>query len=343
MWDHRLIDHSERASECARHLAIALLLALVALGCATAADVTPRGATPDVAAPPGPNPLLWEARGPDGGTLYLLGSVHVGSEIHDFGPIVDGTYRHADELVVEIDLDPSRQEEMAALMLRYGLIAPPDTLQSHVSAETWALIEGFAAQRGMPLQGLAQFKPWVVATMLAVIAFQEAGFEGELGIDKAFMSRAAGASGKPIVALETAESQLAMMNSFPPEIQETMLVDTLTRMDDLKAEIASLVAAWKRGDEAELTSELFEPLEKMPELKDFYEAVFFSRNEKMSARLAELSRDGKRRFVVLGAGHMVGPRGIPSILADQGFTVEQISGSALPASGPSLPAAPAPN
>jgi uncharacterized protein YbaP (TraB family) len=36
----------------------------------------------------------------------------------------------------------------------------------------------------------------------------------------------------------------------------------------------------------------------------------------MTQRLASLARDGKLRFVVVGAGHMVGERGIPALLRD---------------------------
>jgi uncharacterized protein YbaP (TraB family) len=74
-----------------------------------------------------------------------------------------------------------------------------------------------------------------------------------------------------------------------------------------------------------LTRLLFGSLEEHPELADFYEAVFFARNEAMAEQLAALGGDGKQRFVVLGAGHMLGPRGIPALLASRGFRVQRIS------------------
>jgi uncharacterized protein YbaP (TraB family) len=58
----------------------------------------------------------------------------------------------------------------------------------------------------------------------------------------------------------------------------------------------------------------------------FYESIFFGRNETMTRRLAEFARDGKTRFVVLGVGHMLGSRGIPSLLCDRGFGVRRVSG-----------------
>ena len=45
----------------------------------------------------------------------------------------------------------------------------------------------------------------------------------------------------------------------------------------------------------------------------------------MAARLVELAGDGQTRFVVLGAGHMLGAQGIPALLAAQGFVVERVT------------------
>jgi hypothetical protein len=63
----------------------------------------------------------------------------------------------------------------------------------------------------------------------------------------------------------------------------------------------------------------------------FYASFFWRRNAAMAARLVELARDGKTRFVVLGAGHMLGEQGIPALLAQRGFVVERVMpGAAAP-------------
>ena len=63
-------------------------------------------------------------------------------------------------------------------------------------------------------------------------------------------------------------------------------------------------------------------LDVTAELDGFYERLFFERNRRMVARLLELGQDGRTRFVVLGAGHMLGEEGIPALLARQGYRVE---------------------
>ena len=65
-------------------------------------------------------------------------------------------------------------------------------------------------------------------------------------------------------------------------------------------------------------------LEENPQFAPLYEKVFYERNETMSDLLEDLARDGKTRLVVIGAGHMVGPRGIPALLASRGFRVDRV-------------------
>jgi uncharacterized protein YbaP (TraB family) len=300
---------------------------LLALGCAAAPPAVPLAApTAAPTAEPGPGPLLWLARPADGqpGALYLLGSVHVSSEEPRLGPAVEAAYLRSDELVVEIDLTAVDARESALLLARLGILPPGEILPQKLSVETWRLLRAYAKANDMPEVYLERFEPWVVASLIAVVELQKAGFRSEGGVDRRFLERAAGR--KPIVGLETAESQLRMLDELDPSLQDLMIKDMLVRSDRVGEEATALIASWQQGDEAAVTETLFSPLDEYPELAGFYEAVYFDRNEEMTARLVELARDGRTRFVVLGAGHMVGDRGIPALLARRGFRVERVGG-----------------
>ena len=69
---------------------------------------------------------------------------------------------------------------------------------------------------------------------------------------------------------------------------------------------------------------MFEAIDDAPELDVFYERVFFERNRNMVAQLLELAPDGRTRFVVLGAGHMVGEEGVPALLGRRGYRVTSV-------------------
>jgi uncharacterized protein YbaP (TraB family) len=298
-------------------------------GVIAAALLACTGAAPDAVTPQRPasgaTPALWRAAAPGAGagSLYLLGSVHMGTRrMLDLGPLVDEAYRRSDELVVEVDVTRLAPEEMVALIQRHATLAPPRTLRDVLSPPVLGQLEAYLAERAAPIAGVERFKPWFVSFMVAQLELQAVGYEIELGVDHVLMKRAK--AEKPIVELETAASQLRILDRLPAPLQELMLKDILARVDRFAEEVAELVDAWKAGDEARLEALVFSPLARFPELEVFYDLVFFQRNERMTAQLAELAGDGKTRLVVLGAGHMVGRQGIPVRLGDRGYRVQRL-------------------
>jgi hypothetical protein len=301
----------------------ALLLgsaASLAFGCA--------GASQDRLAPaaggaPAATPLLWHARAPGGGGLYLLGSVHLRAlDAQTLGPEIHQAYQDSNQLVVEVDLTQTTPEENKALTERYAMLPPQLTLDALLAPETRELLAGYVEARGFPADQIQRYKPWFVAQLVLVTELKDVGFDADLGVDRAFIDEASG--DKQIVGLETIASQFAMLDSLSLELQELMLKDTLLRLDELEGSTRKLMEAWSHGDEGELERQIFEPLEEVPALEAYYEALIWKRNASMAASLVELARDGRTRFVVLGAGHMVGAKGIPAQLAEQGFAVERI-------------------
>jgi hypothetical protein len=270
-------------------------------------------------------PLAWRAEGPRAGdgSLFLLGSVHLGrSELHDFGPAVEAAYAASDELVVEVDLSLLSEQEIVAQSARYLVLPDGRMLRDELAPETWAKLEAYFRNRGAPIAAVERLKPWAVSTVIAVMEFEASGMQGQYGIDRHFIAAAAEAR-RPIRGLETLQSQLEALDALSPRVQELMLEDALARIDD---DPGALVTAWEDGDEEWLARQLFGPLEENPEFEEFYEAIFFRRNEEMTDQLADLVRDGRRRFVVLGAAHMLDERGIPALLRKRGFRVERVNG-----------------
>ncbi len=312
----------------------ALAISLSPLACAVARR------DPTLPAAPAAAPLLWHARAPGGGDLYLLGSVHIRAvDAQALGGEIQHAYAASNELVVEVDLSQMTPEEGKASTERYAMLPPHLTLDALISPETGELLAHWVKSRGLPAEQIQRYKPWFVAQLVLITELQRAGYEPSLGVDRVFIDQAS--AEKPIVGLETIAAQFAMLDSLSLGLQELMLKDTLLRLDELEGSTRRLLAAWSDGDEAELERQIFEPLEEVPELEAYYDALIWQRNASMAARLAELAGDGRTRFVVLGAGHMVGPKGIPAQLAAQGFAVERMGDGPAP-EAPGDAIAPAP-
>ncbi len=239
-----------------------------------------------------------------------------------FDPALRAAWERSDELVVEVDMTKVTPEQMMEMTLRHAVLPPPHSVDELLSEPTRALLRRYAEERGISLAGIWNMKPWAIVAMITYDALGEMGLEAEQGVDEQFMGAALGV--KPIVELETLDAQLAMFDGLDDESQDLILRDTLEHFDEIADQTTALMDAWGDGDEETLEEAIFAPLREHPELAGYYERVFFDRNRAMADRLDALSRDGTTRFVVLGAGHMVGARGIPRLLADRGFRVRRI-------------------
>lgn len=305
-----------------RRRAASVLLALlvtVESGCTTP--------TPDVTAlsprPGKVSPLLWRATSPNGGTFYMLGSVHIGrGGAPKMGPIVDAAWDRAEELVVEVDVSRVSEAELSALMERWGQLESGREIWPLLGPDTSRQLRAYLERRPSDPVSLASMKPWFLAMVVMQLELRRYGYNIESSVDQLFIDRAAGR--KKIVALETMDSQLQALDRLPAALQERMLNDELSRIDRLEQDTEDLIEAWRLGDEKALEKLVFRPLEDSPEFEVFYELVFFRRNEQMAIGLENLGRDGRSRFVVIGAGHLLGDRSVPARLAQRGYRIERI-------------------
>jgi uncharacterized protein YbaP (TraB family) len=84
---------------------------------------------------------------------------------------------------------------------------------------------------------------------------------------------------------------------------------------------------WKAGDAEELEQLLItKPLKERPELRGVFVKLFDERNAKMAAKIDALLRKPRQtQFVVVGAGHLIGDKGIVRLLEKKGYRVEQVT------------------
>jgi uncharacterized protein YbaP (TraB family) len=255
--------------------------------------------------------VLWIAKCPIG-SFYLFGSTELAPErgYASFGPTVLAAYAESQEVVHEVDLAAVKPGRAVALMRRYGTLRSPATLRSRVSPETWALLERSFAESGHSTEAVRSMQPWLVSFALANGAPLE-GSDPLPGIADHVQQRAKDADAKPVVGLRTLESQFKMFAALPHGVQEALLRSALG--SDAAGELLS--GSPEFLPEVSSTS---------PDRALFYEHLIYRRNEQMAERLFQIGIDGKTRFVAVGILHLVGARGIPSLLAQHGFRVRRV-------------------
>jgi hypothetical protein len=101
-----------------------------------------------------------------------------------------------------------------------------------------------------------------------------------------------------------------------------MLVrQTLDDFDTMESEMGEMLLSWTNGDVGHLESMLLENFGDYPGL---YEKFLVRRNRNWLSRIEVFLNQERDWFVVIGAGHLLGPDGLVNLLRRKGYTVEQM-------------------
>jgi len=147
------------------------------------------------------------------------------------------------------------------------------------------------------------------------------GLDPEQGIDRYFLALAR--DDKPVLELETVERQLDVLLDVPEP--ELLVAQTLGQLDELDTIMQRLIDRWKAGDGPALAKLVIEDeLAAHPEYATLHKRMFDDRNREMTERIMALQGAGETLFVVVGAGHLVGERGIIALLTRRGYAPRQL-------------------
>ncbi len=263
--------------------------------------------------------LLWQVRR-DGRSSWLYGTIHVARRAWMFpGPQVRQAIESADRVALELDLlDP----DVTGRLVR-GMAAAPDAapLPEPVAGRLRRWADSVCAG-----PDLAALKPEVQAAMLTVLAARRLGLEPGYSID-GFLAGFARGRHKPVLSLETPEGQAGLLLQPTPEETARFVDHLLGGLDHAQAlpTLARLADDWARGDA--------DDLDRYPQwcgcLDDEADRALMrrindERNLAMAAQIEARHAAGERLFVAVGTLHMIGPQGLPALLAGRGFEVRRV-------------------
>jgi uncharacterized protein YbaP (TraB family) len=265
-------------------------------------------------------PAMWQAKFGDS-TVYLFGTVHLLPNDTDWRfPALNDALSKSQTLYIELTDDD--QASMTALVMRYGMDTEHSLSTLLSDSDNTALAKA-AQLAGLPggTAALQPMKPWLAALTLAVAPLMKAGLDPAAGVDKQLQAQMTRA-GKPVHGLETAEQQIRFLADLPEPLQIAFLRDTLRDVEKDKAELLSLIDAWKRGDVAAIAKlENDELKTKEPAL---YQKLLVQRNQDWAARIKDMLRQpGTTVFVAVGAAHLAGPDSVQAQLAKIGVVAQQ--------------------
>ncbi|KLV09309.1 polysaccharide biosynthesis protein GumN [Photobacterium aquae] len=256
-------------------------------------------------------PAVWLAKSPDR-QFILLGSIHAGNEqLFPLPKAFLQQWPNADGLVVEANILAPTRPHLDPTIPSAG------TILTDVEKATLADI---ANKAGLSYPALLQSPPWLTAISLQMSMAQQAGLTPQQGIDIKLLKRASH-DNMPILELESVQQQVDLMEAMPDHGKD-LLISTLTEWHSVKSQLNCLTRAWRAGDQAQLSA-LFEQSQYSDQTSD---ALIFDRNHNWAESLSSSPAYHQGKYmVVVGAMHLIGQQGLPTLLKQKGFTVTQIT------------------
>ena len=260
---------------------------------------------------PDPSPALWQVTGEHGEKAWLFGTIHALPDGVEWRtPAFEQAFAASGVLMVEIgDLDNSSAatEAFAEFSTTDGLPA----LSERVPLDDRPALLDAMRKAGMENADFRDTETWAAALILGnAVRESETGN----GVDRALLD-----GGKPVQALETFAAQFARFDRLAEPEQRQLLVNTAREAQ--RGSTEARVTAWLTGDLSALEGLVDSELSGAPALRA---ALLSERNAYFAARIVETMERGKAPFVAVGAGHMVGSDGLPTLLAARGYAVKRV-------------------
>jgi uncharacterized protein YbaP (TraB family) len=260
-----------------------------------------------------------------GNTLYLYGTIHAGKPgYYPLEPRIGKALAEAPTLALEVDAtgDPGA---VAAAFREHGLFTAGSPGYAGLAAERRRRLEAALTRQGVDPAAVVQMKPWLLATMLAVVDLAKLGYDPALGVDAHLAGLARGRM--RIAELESAQYQAALLDRLPIETQWRLLEETLEHMVSGRQlrEARALFDAWERADIQALDG-IARRIDSDDSVggKFIREVVLEERNGPMADQLAALLARENNAVAALGLLHLLGKRGIPELLRQRGLQVERV-------------------
>ena len=261
--------------------------------------------------------VFWEVKG-EKNTVYLFGSIHLGKpDFYPFNEKIESAFKNSKYIGIEVNQNTDTFKQEMALVVKNSMLTGKKTINNFLSDAVYKKLEENVQKIGLPIDNFLKFPPWLLSVTLAVLKMQAMGYHPDYGVEKYFLDKIG--PDKTIVEFEHLDEQVALFESLN---NENFLAYTLFSLNTMDVDTKKLVNAWKCGKLDVLEEMLLNDYKKViPNRDEINDRLFYKRNKKMAEKIKECLKEDQDYFVILGAGHFVGEKGIVSILTKDGYRV----------------------
>ena len=281
------------------------------------------------------HPALWTVHGPKG-TAYLLGSIHIlPPNVHWKTPEIVAAMKKADTFVFEIPLDHQEQDAkkladvQKAIMDHNGLLPERDSLRAQLPKSEVADYDAALTTLEISPGYVDRLQPWLAAMVLENAQLLRTDFDGSFGVDRQIYTMASAAH-KKTQGLETLEDQINVITPAEQTAGTKALGEQIASVKSGSDEkqIDAILSAWSKGDVDEIDDLSTDDLGKDPAFKS---VLLDNRNRRWVGELKTMLQSEHVYFITVGAAHLAGVGGVPSLMRAAGYRVDGPVAKAPPA------------
>jgi uncharacterized protein YbaP (TraB family) len=255
-----------------------------------------------------------------GNQLFLGGTVHLLTAAdYPLPAAFEKAYQQSATVVLETDMQKLQSPEFQQVMIRELQYSDGRNLKQVINRKTYAALEQFFSQRGIPMENIIGFKPGMVATMMTMVELQRLGLAG-VGVDTFYSTKSINDQ-KNLGQLETVQTQLDFIANMGVGQEDEMLNYSLEDIERLPALMQSMKDAWRRGDMSKLKDIGITPFKN--EFPEIHKALLVDRNNAWMPKIEAMLKTREVELILVGALHLAGDQGLLSQLTTRGYKVRK--------------------
>jgi len=263
--------------------------------------------------------FLWRMT-KDGRTSYLYGTLHAAEPGWMFpGPRTAAAFEASNVLALELDV---LDADVRTRLIKAATARPDERLPAALVAR----LEKRMTADCIDPATMGTFVPEFQIASLAMMAARREGLDPSYAIDLV-LGLVARDFGKTTVSLETPEAQIAALRMPTRAATIEFVTSGLDELDAGKSAplLAHMASAWNEGNLAELEGyERWCDCLNTAAERASMKRLLDDRNPLLAAAIDKVHAGGRSVFAAVGSLHMIGPRGLPALMRERGYVVEQI-------------------
>lgn len=263
------------------------------------------------------NTLLWQVSGNDlREPSYIFGTFHLmcKDDIR-FSEQLKKCVASANEVYMEMDMDDPTTMLSGLL---YMNMKNGKKLKDLYTDDEYKKVESyFKDSLNMPMMMLQGIKPYFLVAMLYP---KMMNCKTASGIEEELM-KIAKENKKEIKGLETMQFQASVFDSIPYEWQAKELLKNIDSFSVYKKEFDTMMLEYKNQQLSAMEKLLVKS--EFGSDKKYEDLLLTNRNINWVAQLKNIMKK-ESVFVAVGAGHLVGEKGLLNLLRKEGYSVEPL-------------------